>query len=300
MGVVGKINFHPNPNPTALTNTVQILPETCYLSVVGEKNSPKYTLIQGVDIASTESLSLTCSVVSPLKTISSVVPTYETHYRDISGEVVTQEGGDVSPISFKALEKKLITLLLPKATKPQAYDIKTTLISNGISSNSIISHYVLRGESATIQTFSIDKDYYKVNDIAKLSVVWTPSADNFIGSRLSKSGTALPSLTLTGTINDDKQQACISPINQVVTDSKVDISIPIITNCNNPQASIQLKDAKGNVLDQKTLSFKTNIQTAAQESNTMMIFIIIGVLIVAGLAVYFIILKKKSNETNIQ
>ncbi len=296
MAIAGKITLTSN------VKSIEILPETCSLSVVGEKNSSKYTLVQGVDIEKTENLKLTCSAKNPSSSVVSVTPFYETFLRNVYGEMVSQTGGDVNPISFKALEKKTISLILPKALKSQSYDIKVELKSGAVVSNTIKVHYVLRGASATIQNFSLNKDYYSKNDTANMSFVWYTSADSFPNSRLGLS--TLPVITLKASITDDKKQECISPINKVIEDSskdgKMDLTSTIIANCNNPQATIMLLDDKGNILDQKLLSFETKKDNTAKTSPTSsskIILIIFGVLVVAGLAFYFINLKRKENET---
>jgi hypothetical protein len=296
MAVAGKATL------VSTVKNIEILSETCSLGVVNEKNSPKYDLIQGIDIEKTENLKLTCTVLNSAKEVVSASPVYETHYRTVYGEIVSQEGGDTDSISFKAGEKKIVSLILPKATKPQAYDVKVLLKSKDVSSNSVVVHYVLRGASATIQNFSLDKDYYKKDEVANISFILTPSADNFSESRFAAS--ALSEVTLTATINDDKQKECIAPINKNITNDlnngKIDLVVPVIANCNNPQATIILKDASGNILDQKSLSFeskKDNVTQTSSNNAVKIILIIFGILVVAGLAFYFINLKKKENET---
>jgi hypothetical protein len=299
MGIAGKVTLTPS------VKTVEILTDTCSLTVVGEKKSPKYTLVQGVDIKPTEKLLLTCSALNSSKNTVSETPLYETHLRNIYGEIVQQNGGDTTPVSFKALEKKTISLTLPVALNPQSYDVKVSLKSGDITSNFVNIHYVIRGESATIQNLSLDKDYYSKNDNAKLSFIWAPSADSFPGSRLGFP--VLPVITLFASINDDKNVECISPISQKIADSsnggKEELSASVLANCNNPQATLILKDSNGKVLDQKVLSFETKTDKPVNASSfwsAKNILIILGILIVAGFAFYFINLKKKENETNNQ
>jgi len=295
MATAGKVTLTSN------LKAIEILPETCFLSVVGEKNSPKYALIQGVDIEKTENLKLTCTAKNPSSVVVSATPSYETYLRNVYGEMVTQNGGDIDPISFKALEKKSISLVLPKTTKPQSYDIKIELKSGAFISNTIKVHYVLRGISATIQNFSLDKDYYSKNDISNISFIWSPSADSFMDSRFGAS--KQPIITLVASITNDQKKECIAPINQIMDIAKagkVDLSANIIADCNNPQATVTLSDDKGNILDQKLLSFeskKDNTVKTSTNSSSKIILVIFGFLVVAGIAFYFINLKRKENET---
>jgi hypothetical protein len=273
---------------------IEIIPESCSLSVALEKGNPKYILSQGVDIDPKENLNLVCTFVNNGKNSISVIPTYETHFRSMGGDIVKQQGGDITPITLSAQEKKEITLTLPKALDPQSYDIKVSLKSGSVNSNSIIVHYVLHGVSATINNFSLDKDYYKKGDIAKLSFLLSPSADRFPGSRLKAS--SIPSVVLTVSVVNDNKKDCINPINQTLTQSGfIELPFSIITDCKNPQASIQLKDTDGKTLDQKNFAFES--RTISTSQNIRTILIVLGILIVAGFAFYFINLKKESNET---
>ena len=309
LGVAGKVNL------VSTSKTAEILTDSCYLSVAGEKGSPKYVLNQGVDIAPTENLVINCTVVNSSKVSVSAIPTYETHYRTMYGEVVAQEGGDVAPLSLKAGEKKVVSLVLPKATKPQAYDVKFSLTSGDVTSNSVVVHYVIQGSSATIQNLSLDKDYYNKNDIAKISFLLSSSADGFPGSRAGK-GSVVPETTLVANIFNDKNKECIAPISQIVKDTITDISTTILADCNNPKASIELKDANGNILASKNLSFESKSKNeepkekeVPSDKNGSIIFIAFGSIVIAGLAVYFIRLRRKdylennlnkSNETDIK
>jgi hypothetical protein len=271
-----------------LTSTfkgISIMPETCYLTVVDEKGSPKYNLLQGVDISQKESLKLNCSVTnSDIKTIE-VTPIFETHYRTAYGQVVPQTEVENKPITFTKGEKKNISLLLPKATEPQAYDVVTTLKSGENVSNSITAHYVLQGASATIQNLSLDKDYYKKGETATLSFSWTPSADSFPGSRIGKAS-AISDITLSGTITSGKGHECSSPIDQPITKDqsiKTEIPISIVSRCLDPQISLALKDKDGKILDQKDFSVKTT--TKEKPISTILIVVIVLAIIILIIAI---------------
>jgi len=283
---------------------VEILPETCILSIEGEKNHTIYNINQGVDIAPSENLLLTCTALNDLKVETKVTPSYETHYRNLDGEIVSTTGGSITPITFKAGEKKVVMIRLPKATSPQAYMIKTALKSDNVYSNYITAYYVIQGESATIQSVSLDKDYYTTGDTAKLSLFWMSSADSFSGSRASLKGAKPLDVTLVASIKDNNQKDCVNPITQIFSDNKnggiVTIPLPIIINCKTPQASVELKNSKGDILAQKQLSFgvkpKTELMPVNISSNKNIITIIFGVLVVAGITIYFINLKKKKDH----
>ena len=183
---------------------------------------------------------------------------------------------------------------------PQAYDVKVQLSDKDVVSNSIVAHYVLRGNSATIQTLSLDKDGYSSGEIANINLLWSPSADSFPGSRAG-SGSTLSPVTMTVSIVNSKGFSCISPISQIIEATSIDLTPKIKRECKNPKVTAELKDDKGNILAQKVLSFETKTDLAeTDDSSNKTLILIFGILIVVGLALYFINLKKKQNETIIQ
>jgi hypothetical protein len=285
---IGKVKL------VATTMGIQILPETCYINVVGEKGNPSYTLTQGVDIKSEEDLSLNCTAFNSSKSDINTIPKYETHYRTNYGNVVDQIGGDTKMISFKANEQKPFTVILPKAIIPQAYNVNVYLDNGKVLSNPVSVHYVLRGASATIQSISLDKDYYIKGDTAKAYFVYSHSADSFQGSRFGSGADAV--LTANIKISDTNNNSCAESITQTLSgiSPKSEVSIPITVICVNPKISLSLTNDKGTVLDQKEFTVKTSSQDAP--SNRNMLYIIIVIVLVIIVATYIIMKKKKFTQ----
>jgi len=299
LAFVGKVTLTAENNVA----TVDILPETCFLQVQGEEGSLSYTLVQGVDISSTENLIAVCTVVNNSNKQVNLTPKYDTHYRTVYGEIVPHEGGDTNLIAFNPGEKKEISLILPKAKEPQAYDVKLSLAGDGMSTNAVVFHYVLRGVSVTIQNIILDKDYYQVGDAAKLSFMWSPSADSFPESRAG-SGTVIPKVYLTASIADANKKPCATELTQVLVQDfakpVVEIPFSITELCTNPHAQIILKDSQGKVLAEESFT----VQTTSLPQNTnpfsaKAIAVILALLILAGIAFYFNKGNKNKYETNI-
>lgn len=268
---------------TSTVNNISIIPESCSTSIVGDKSNKTYLLNQGVAIAPSGQIKLNCSVLNSSKTVISAMPVYETHLSSIYGDTVETSGGDVLPVLFKAGEKKTVSLILPKALNPQVYEVKVYLKSGDVLSNSVIAHYLIKGNSATIVNFSLDKDFYKKGETAKLSLVTISSVAN--------------NISLSAVITDDKQKECINPVSQEINKSgPIDIPALVIAKCNNPIATVTLKDKDGNTLDQKVLSFESTKESNTFSSKNIIIIVIFGILIVAGIAVYIINLKRKQHE----
>lgn len=283
---------------TASSLGLEILPETCYLNVSGDKTNSKYNLLQGVDIKDTESLLLNCKVVNKGDVIT-LTPSYETHSRSVYSDIAKTTGGDATPISFAKGESKVLALTLPKAISPQAYDVVFTLKSKDVSTNSITAHYVLKGLSATINNLILDKTSYSKGDKAKLSFSWAPSADNFPGSRYESTNTGAITLELT---LKDSFKNCINPINKVLDKSgTISLDADIVSSCKNPTANVTLKDSSGKILATDKISF--GVEESGKISNVLVkVIVTFGLLIVVCLVIYFINLKKnkKENETTLQ
>lgn len=286
LATVGKVTL------TATTTGVQILPQTCYLQVEGEKGNAKYSLNQGVDVKSNENLVINCKTINTRKEDITATPKYETHLRSTYGDVVSQTGGDMTPILFKSNIETPITLTLPKASNSQAYNVNLGLVDGSEESNMVSAHYVLVGSSATIQNLSFNKDYYTKGETATISLMYTPSADNFPGSRYQSEKQS--ALTTNIKFTNGKGKTCAKDVNQKIEvySPKLDIPVSITSNCFNPKVLVTLSDESGKVLDQKDFTVKT---TSVKDSNSNMAYIIISILIIVMIGFY--IYKKKKNGT---
>lgn len=277
----------------AINKGIIILPETCSLSIVGEKILSGYSLLQGVDIDQNESLSLSCTAVNTSDQEIEATPVYETHYRTTFGKIVPQTEGDKNVINFGPNEKKSINLTLPKALSPQAYDVKINLEHKGKKSNDVVVHYVLQGISATIQNLSLDKDYYGKDDTAKIYFSWTPSADSFPESRQSRDKVE-PDIYLSVDMLNKKGENCALQIKQLLSKEYTkgtEVLLPIIEDCINPKLIVSLTDQEGKILDERTLSFKT-----ATKDNPYRLYFIIGFIILILLILILVIYKNKKNH----
>ena len=280
---------------TATTKGLAVDPTSCYLKIVGEKGSPHYNLVQGVDIASTENLVLTCTATNGESTALSAVPSFETHYRTIYGAIVKQVGGDSTPISFAAGEKKTFSITLPKAGEPQAYDVSTVLKSGSVSSNAIVAHYVISGSSATVQSIALDKNFYMKGDTATFSFAWSPSADDFPNSRIGKGSPTVTSASVTMT--DASGNACITPTQKSLSAGiKINIALLLEKDCNNPHVSLSLVDAAGHPLAQKDLTIispATSPESTSSTASPVSVLIALGVIVIIGLGAYIMHRKKE-------
>lgn len=275
---------------------------SCFLQVVGEKNSPHYSLSEKVDITKDEILRLTCSALNSTDKALSVSPLFEAFYGSTFGADVSQTIGSKETIAFKPKEQKTFSINLPTADTPQTYTVNVKLAGSDIVSNTINASYILSGPNATIMNLFLDRDYYKKGETATLSLFYNSLKNVSIDSRIKNTENAQLNLSVKATILDDKSKACISPINQPLIQKPQSpiTEIPVLINkdCLNPNVSITILDDKGNILDQKDFSVKSSSIPAGEKSISLVLFFIIGILVVAGIALYYFRnLKKKQNET---
>lgn len=232
---------------------VTVVPGSCRLSVSGDDKT--YALLRGVDVASNETLSLSCKIRNESSSSAFLlVPYFDTFRRSVYGDRVSMAYPSQEAISVAPGETKDISFDIPKASDPQAYDVSVILRkTDGVPvSEKIVAHYVLRGESATIQNVSLDKSSYMKGDAVTATVVASPSADGFPGSRAGR-GTDVPGLSVRLSVTDSKGMACIDPQTNAFADDGIPtvFSANALIDCADPTASVTLVDADGKVLDSR-------------------------------------------------
>ncbi|MFA7209398.1 MAG: hypothetical protein WC120_03875 [Parcubacteria group bacterium] len=250
MSDIGSVSFSGNNQYVELRN--------CYLKVEGENEAKKYSIVQGVDIEPEESLIVYCDIDNHLNQSSEIIPEFVINRRSIFGEEVEIAIEDKQNITLNKEEKE-VYFFLPKIETPQAYNVALFLRRQGgeIISNKVNLRYVVRGLSATIQNLQIDRDYYKEGESAKVSFFWSPSADNFQGSRLSQTDNGAMDVDVV--IKNSNDQICADMINELDPNAEfVNYELQIKSDCINPGVFASIKDDKGNVLDSK--NFKINSQ----------------------------------------
>ncbi len=281
---------------------------TCYLKVTGEAGDKKYFYNQGVDINSAEKLIATCDVLNNFASPLTLTPQIKTYWRSTFGKVVEDNKEPQVSMSFEAKKPTTLSFVLPKANVPQAYDAVLTLVDsqNKPLSNQIIFHYVLRGPSATIQNFTLNKSSYQKGDIANATFFWTPSADSFPGSRLGVSDDGRLSLQVE--IKDAKGMSCINSTNNTldIAKSTLAFNYPMIAACASPRITVSIKDASGNILDKKEYSLESQAmkivtqkpaeKNTGKAGNDVMTYVIILVIVFLLISLALIYFKKKDSS----
>ena len=290
---------------------VEVKGDTCFLTVEGENGQPHYDLFQGVDIDSSETLDLTCTLENHTKTNVTMTPSFAMFLRSTFGqEIAGTTGMAVQPIALKASEQKAVTVPLPRATVPQAYDIVASFTTTeNVPVTSVPLHYVLRGIGATVSNLILDKIVYAKGDTARISFVWMGPADNFPESR-GKNPAAIGNVFSLVRVADVSGAACGGETKTPLDPNlpRQEISYAVTADCLSPQVDAEVIDANGKVLATSQFRFKTpegvtptpSIQTrqmtttGADNSMTLLRLMVVAL---ALIAVFLGVLIRKGKGT---
>ncbi len=268
----GKATFSPSGD------RVSIVPDSCHLKVSGDDET--YALSQGVDVSKDESLSLVCTLrdespetLVPMPSLS-LAPYFDTYRRSVYGEPVSMGYPTPEAISLARHETKTVSIDIPTASEPQAYDVSVIFkkVDGAPVSEKVVVHYVLRGASATIQNVSLDRESYTKGDMVNATMFITPSADGFPESRAGQ-GTAV-SLSATLSVTDAKGAACIDPQTKTLEGdaSQMIFSAPALIGCDSPFATVAVSDADGNILDSRGFGNMPSVPRGVPVSEGMPFF----------------------------
>lgn len=258
---------------TQVAKGVTILPGSCTVHLDGDPTKQLTAPSQNTSFNESRTAHLTCYVINNNKKEERTTPVFETHIKDMYGSVVSKTvGGDTQNIVFKPLEKKGVSVLLPKAQTPGTYTVSFGLIGSTGISNTIQTLYTVRGASASILNFSLDKDYYKSGAIAQGTLVW-------VSQDVSK-------LFSTVRITDSHGASCGNVQKVQLNQIKTEIPFTMNNDCFSPHIQIVLQDEKGLVLDQKVFDVVTKSATYHKISSFSMTYILAALLVILGLGLY--------------
>ncbi len=276
----GTVTFTPS-----VKGYIEIIQPTCLLSVMGDPTHAQYSSQQGVDVLPTEKLIATCQATNHFSTSQAVQPHFETRYRSQYGSVLPFFQSPGATTTLAANKTQTISFVLPNAQVPQAYEVSAWLTdgTGATISNKASFHYVVAGPSGTIQNAILDKNQYGMGDTAHATITWTPSADSFLNSRYGSSTTEM--LNIEAVLSAASSSVpCGAPVTVQVPASGLTttIAMPLTASCINPSLLVTLKDANGNVLDQKTFTVTSPISSASPRMFEIVLAAVIILLILYG------------------
>ena len=225
---------------------VTIATDTCYTHVSSDPVTTTHRLLLSPTLHGENTLELVCSAANTSDESVTMIPTFETRYSGAYGAVAEAQGGNMTPIVFGAKETKTVTIVLPKAAKPQMYAVNVSLSGLGATSNTVTAHYHIPGSIAQLWNVNLDKDFYTKGEIATASIVWGGSFKEIQGT-ISIKGSNGRACTDTTT-----QTLVIDPAKMMTL-----VELPIERDCYAPKLAVTLKDAEGTVLDMQEYEFAT-------------------------------------------
>lgn len=270
-----------------------INPESCVLRVLGEPTGKTYTTNEGVDILPTEKLIASCEVINNLSKSVTLTPVLETFLRNRFGVKIDQKALTDKGFTLSPGARKTVSVEIDTPQKGQAYD---TLVSftdgQGLRSNDVAFHYVVRGVSATIQSLSLDKNSYVSGDKAQVTVRWSASADSFPESRF---GTGTPLQAAIAVVHITSKDASCAPISRhLLNTSNKAISVDIKSECKNPVVEVFIRDGAQTLATSKYVAMASlEEKSFSQNTNIQIIVVILGCIVV--FALMYVLKRKKSS-----
>jgi hypothetical protein len=289
-------------------NNEGIIFNDCFLTVDGDAPEAKFDNIQGVDIKPEEKLKATCEISNNTSKDGDWRLQLITHKRTQFGDILANDILD-QEVSIEKKATKTISFYLPIQKDPQAYDIDTFLIdSKGKKvSPSVYLHYVVAGNSATIQNVLLDKLSYVKGDTAIVKFLWTASADTFPGSRLE--GTE-DSYSLKVGILDGRGELCGSSIEKNMTPEYLadnTLEVDIEKDCINPKAELSIMSSDGATLDASKIdstapdsevNINANVPYDKASDLTKTMYAVIFIVVLALISYTILYIRREKVENN--
>ncbi len=279
----------------ANATAVAIDRDSCRLTIASDP-AVRYNLVQGVDVASDEQLLLSCDVSNFADESMTLQYQTETFFRSSWGDSQgTTPITDVSTV-LAAYTSDTITVPVPMQDKPQSYDVQFDfLYENNSVAAPIYVHYVLQGNSATIQKVTPDKLSYVSGDVATVVMEWVGRADHFADARVFDKPIADATEPFVANVQllDHKGKICSESVSQTLTNKSIQegsvISVPVNKNCESVFVKSSIQTSDGETLYEIQGSF-TDVSPASDSSKPSMIdaYVLVALASIALLAVLLV------------
>lgn len=277
-----------------------LVEEQCALYVVGEETA--YELTQGVDVAATEQLELRCAAFNTTGSPIELTPKFTTFERNEWGSTLDVDYGEISTVLLPSEEVATVTVPLPLILIPQAYDLAVSLSSNNEVLPTVVAHYVIQGESATIHNVTLDKESYQTGDTAKVALAWTGAADSFRDSR-GEANAVTQTLSAAVRFESLSGQVCSEVVSVLLGDEDrglTEIPVPVTADCPVVVAFVSIVNADGKTLVEKVYNFASInpateevVKSAISETTGINKLVVGGITLIAFLLLLLLILRLK-------
>lgn len=291
-------------------DTFSVKMTDCRMVVEGEMVD--YDTKAGVDIDTTEKLSFKCTLEAG-GGLGTYTPQLSIFRRSVFGDKTRTLNLDRRTVESETTTDVLFSIPLP--TEPQAYDAKLVLTTGEgeeiqIISNTVVGHFVVRGQSGTIQDIQIDKDFYRAGDTAQVAVTISGEAGKFLNSRAYD--TELPE---TDTVDEYYYTATMASGDTLCADSgekkrfeaneygSMVLPLSVTEDCVNPTTKFVLTNKEGKQLDEKTVFAVSENPTVGGETSDEIVrgggmsgAVMLALLLVLLLAGYTLYKRRKGSR----
>lgn len=288
---------------------------SCFLEAesaeTGQVVSRTYAFVEGIDInAEKERLMLSCEVSSSYNETKTATPKIVIQKRGVLGDIISEQALSEQQITLSPQEKKTLRLTVPLVNTPQAYEATLSLWDKDQKevSSSVNFHYVVQGESGTIQNVLFDASAYKSGDTAHINFFWNPSADQFYLARGGGGTEVTGDPFVEFTVLDGQGVACSEDVRESLNKQSIQhtLTVPITSDCNDPNAVFALKNGDGKILDEQKMSIATPTSPDSQQGVNSFegegifvgIIILVSVLCLGVLTFYLYLRKKNRRDGN--
>jgi hypothetical protein len=265
--------------------SVFINPNSCTLT--SNDSTPNSSLLSRIKVEKGDVITLTCSTENQGLQSISVIPHVETFSGSVFGEGKTTEQLLGNSITLLGGYKKTSSIKIKAEGNPHDYTAVVSFVSGGKKiSNSINVNYKILGEQAKIMNIILDKDSYKKEDIANISILWKSDIEDLKSK-----------LYLNLLIKNSESENCIEPIiRKPISNTKsleIVLDVPIINDCLNPEVSVQIIDDNGYVMDESSFLMESNLS-----NKSISIYLYASVVVLILLIFGFVFVKRKNNGPN--
>ncbi len=284
---VGKVKIEKS-----VSNTAEIVPNSCSLEVSGGTTTRKYSVEIGAVLKEGESLSIKCKINSLFSSDVSVSPKFETRIgSDFGNTLEANSASNQAIILHTGLNS--LTISLPTVSKPQIYSLSFYLQTKDgrTVSNTVMTRYFVSGKIGTIINALFDNTFYTKGETTDIKL--------FLAANTASS--------ITASLSDGNGSSCADNIQMEVPNPPIiNLKFPVTNKCLNPKLNVVLSatnNGQSLTLDSKEFQVMTpeNLipKEELQKTNYTNALLAVIAAIMVVLLTIFITRKKKNKEPEI-
>lgn len=262
---------------------------SCYVTKGLGATEDKINSLEGVFLSPQDKLLGHCGILNNTAQKINIFVSTEVRPKTIYGELSATETKNNSITVIDPGETKEVSFDIPIVSNPQYYVAKVIFENSydGARSNPALFTYNVEGAIINLDNLFLDKDFYKKGDTSKVTFYWTP-IPGLNPASLSQSESII---NIMSSSKDKCSEEKISKIENT-NGGLVESEIEILADCNNPTVSLAIRGSGGKILGETVY----NIESQSNKFNLSTILIAVILSLFVLIALYFIILKKRTSS----